>query len=64
MTQPQALQSCNSKGGSLVSIESAYQQARVLKLLKGATFDVYWLGLNEIEVEGYWEWTDGSTYSY
>ncbi|XP_035901733.1 pulmonary surfactant-associated protein D-like [Anopheles stephensi] len=53
----EAWQQCIVKGGSLVSIETAYQNSMVLKTIKNAGADGgCWLSGTDIGLEGSWVW--------
>jgi hypothetical protein len=50
------------KGGHLVTITSAGEQAMVRQLLTGAGVDVAWIGLDYSQ--GYWRWVTGEVLGY
>ncbi|KAM9450976.1 lymphocyte antigen 75-like [Clarias gariepinus] len=54
-----ALDTCLSKGGNLMSILSLHERVWISTQIGEA---IYWIGLNDIVSEGNWEWSDGSIY--
>ncbi|XP_050184740.1 macrophage mannose receptor 1-like isoform X1 [Myiozetetes cayanensis] len=58
-----ARDACISLGGNLATIPNEHVQAFLFYHLKDATSDV-WIGLNDINQEFTFLWTDGSTVSY
>ncbi|XP_019388002.1 PREDICTED: macrophage mannose receptor 1-like [Crocodylus porosus] len=54
---------CISLGGNLVTVSSAELQAFLITLIKDATDEV-WIGMNDINHEYLFLWTDGSGVSY
>ena len=55
---------CEKKGGHLVSIESVSENTLMSAMLSDTTKDEYWIGYSDIETEGMWKWSDGSTSKY
>ena len=51
---------CQLEGGHLVSIRSTEENQFVTKFVKMDT----WIGANDFNSEGDWEWSDGSTWDY
>ena len=47
----------------LASITSAAEQTSAESVI-GSSGSSVWIGLNEIAVDGVWEWSDGSPFSY
>lgn len=62
MTWPDALDFCRGLGGDLASIHNAEERDEIHALddLSGG----YWIGLNDLETEGEYVWTDGSPFDY
>ncbi|XP_059828140.1 macrophage mannose receptor 1 [Hypanus sabinus] len=54
---------CINDGGNLASIQSAKEQAFITLSLNGFPLDV-WIGLNDINQEGRYLWTEGKGVSY
>ncbi len=50
---------CEDKNGWLVSIKSSADQTSVVNS-RPSTTDTYWIGLNDLVVEGSYRWLDGS----
>ena len=48
----------------LASIRSAVEDAFVLALMKSIALGEYWIGLNDIAVEGTFVWSDGTVVDY
>ena len=55
---------CESKGGHLVSITNAQEQAAVVNLLSGCPFGVYYIGGYDLEESGNWSWVSGEPFTY
>ena len=55
---------CQTWGGDLASIASADENAAVVSIGSYSIFDPCWIGLNDIETEGTFVWSDGSNSSY
>ena len=64
LTWQEAEDDCVARGGHLASVGSEYQQ----QLLKDAAFSLWvtdwWIGLNDLEEEGTFVWSDGSEVGY
>ncbi|XP_027514430.1 macrophage mannose receptor 1-like [Corapipo altera] len=58
-----ARDACINLGGNLATIPNEHMQAFLFYHLKDATTDV-WIGLNDINQESTFLWTDGSTVTY
>jgi len=56
-----AVQYCESKGGILTSISSAFENQFVAEVCPAGTC---WIGLTDEAVEGRWKWLDGSPFTY
>eukprot|EP00794_Sanderia_malayensis_P010139 gene10139-11174_t len=51
-----------ANGGDLVSIHNAMEHQRVVQVITKAGLNEYvWIGLNDLKVEGRFEWSDGSS---
>ena len=59
---------CQSYLGDLASILDKQEEDNIRKLLSGLTDEgddkSFWLGLNDIDIEGTFVWSDGSNFSY
>ena len=57
---------CEQEGGHLTSIHSAEENLFVTSLQPkdSARDSGIWIGGNDIDTEGIWEWTDGSTWNF
>jgi hypothetical protein len=53
-----------SLGGNLITISSSTMNNQLWQLISQPTGSNYWIGLNDINVEGTFVWVDGSTSSY
>lgn len=61
-----AEKACMSFNGSteLISVSSAAENAYILRQLKDMRISQVWIGLNDRQVEGRYEWSDKSSYTY
>ena len=49
----------------MVSVTSKEEEGKVKELISNFASNVYfWIGLNDVEEEGKYEWSDGSNYIY
>ncbi|CAH1775812.1 unnamed protein product [Owenia fusiformis] len=58
---------CLDQGGDLVSINSRHESSFVLAMMFGVANQgsfKFWIGANDIDVEGGWGWSDGSPFNY
>jgi len=55
---------CLDLGGHLVAISSQQEDQRVTELQAAAGGDPVWIGLNDLDQEGSWEWTTGEPVTY
>eukprot|EP00794_Sanderia_malayensis_P019118 gene19117-21035_t len=55
---------CRSLGRDLASINSQAEEAEVEKVTRKENPHRYWLGFNDLKVEGQFEWSDGSPVTY
>ncbi|XP_013397759.1 uncharacterized protein LOC106164412 [Lingula anatina] len=60
----QARSKCIALGGDLLSIGSVTEQTYVSALISQQTGTDFWLGANDVNREGGWEWSDGSPFRY
>ncbi|NXC92725.1 MRC1 protein, partial [Certhia familiaris] len=63
LTWHAARNNCIDLGGNLVTISKKEEQAFLMSLLKNAATDA-WIGLNDINQEHTYLWTDGSSVDY
>ncbi|KAM8785461.1 C-type lectin domain family 4 member F isoform 2-T2 [Rhynchonycteris naso] len=56
-----AEQSCVSQGAHLASVTSAEEQAYLVEFTRNT---YYWIGLNDRNKEGHWQWTDGTSFNF
>ena len=52
---------CEADGMSLATVHSKRENDAIRAVARN---DVYWIGLNELDTEGSWEWIDSSTVDY
>jgi len=57
-------QACQDQGGDLATVTSGEEAAFIKQSFDGATMDHVWVGLNDIAVEGTFEWIGGEPVSY
>ncbi|WAR15636.1 MRC2-like protein, partial [Mya arenaria] len=55
---------CNSKGGSLAYIDNRLVQDAMYNVLKSNLNQNVWIGLNDLQYEGYFSWVSGEKLSY
>ncbi|WAR15589.1 MRC1-like protein, partial [Mya arenaria] len=55
---------CNSKGGSLAYIDNRLVQDAMYNVLKSNFNKNVWIGLNDLQYEGYFSWVSGEKLSY
>ena len=58
---------CNALGGDLVSLRSAEEVTMIKKTLLqryGRNQGKYWIGINDIDKDGIYSWSDGSKLTY
>uniref|UniRef100_A0A674MM68 Mannose receptor, C type 1b n=1 Tax=Takifugu rubripes TaxID=31033 RepID=A0A674MM68_TAKRU len=60
-TWPDAFKDCRKEGGDLASIHNMGEQSFAISQLGFAAGDAVWIGLNDRQVEGLFDWTDHST---
>jgi len=60
-----AREKCQLHGGDLASVTSNEEEEKVKELISYFASNVYfWIGLNDVEEEGKYVWSDGSDYIY
>uniref|UniRef100_A0A8D0EN57 C-type lectin domain-containing protein n=1 Tax=Strix occidentalis caurina TaxID=311401 RepID=A0A8D0EN57_STROC len=59
----EALISCNESNGNLASIHNPEEHGFILSQL-GYTVDELWIGLNDLNTQMYFEWSDGTPVTY
>ncbi|XP_034558610.1 macrophage mannose receptor 1-like [Notolabrus celidotus] len=63
-TWPDAQRECRNRAGDLVSISNVEDKSFVISQLGYTSTDELWIGLNDRETEGLFEWIDHSTVSF
>ncbi|XP_035491562.2 macrophage mannose receptor 1 isoform X1 [Scophthalmus maximus] len=63
-TWSDAQRECRNEGGDLVSIRNVEDQSFVISQLGYASTDKLWIGLNDMKIEGLFDWIDHSTVSF
>ena len=64
MSWEEARDFCAAKGGHLVTITSAEEQATVVSLLSNGSCNTYYIGASDAASEGTWRWVTGEAFSY
>lgn len=64
LTWFEARAACEERGASLVKIESEDEDEFIAETMDPWDGEFFWVGLNELDEEGTWVWTDGSTPAY
>ncbi|XP_061441866.1 LOW QUALITY PROTEIN: macrophage mannose receptor 1-like [Rhineura floridana] len=59
-----ALALCRKDGGDLASIHSVEEYSFIISQLGYKPTDELWIGLNDLKVQMYFEWTDGTPVTY
>lgn len=55
---------CEAKGGHLVTITSADEQALAIQLMQSGLYCTYHIGCSDAAEEGVWQWVTGEAFSY
>ncbi|XP_070535376.1 macrophage mannose receptor 1-like isoform X2 [Ptychodera flava] len=55
---------CRKMNANLASFSSLDQEILIFRVAKVARFEVVWIGLNDIDTEGNYVWSDGSNVNY
>ncbi|XP_069548457.1 macrophage mannose receptor 1-like [Brachyistius frenatus] len=63
-TWSDAQRGCRKEGGDLVTIRNVEDQSFLISQLGYASSDELWIGLNDRQVEGLFDWSDHSTVSF
>ncbi|KAM6948653.1 macrophage mannose receptor 1b [Aplochiton taeniatus] len=64
LTWHQAHASCRQQGAHLLSITEPHDQTQTLTAMMWKTQSKLWMGLNILDQERGWQWTDGRPYRY
>ena len=64
MTWSQAKSYCEERGGYLLAIEDADEQAFINQILSGRSIYAYAIGATDEETEGVWKWVNGKPVEY
>jgi len=64
MSWVEAVNYCVEVDAVLTSIHSAEENAYINDYVRNSTTDDCWIGLNDIDNEGDWQWVDGTTFDY
>ncbi|XP_053119453.1 macrophage mannose receptor 1 isoform X2 [Hemicordylus capensis] len=59
-----ALTLCRKQGGDLASIHNIEEYSFILSQLGYKPTDELWIGLNDLKIQMYFEWTDGTPVTY
>ena len=54
---------CRNKGGDLASFSNIGEQSEAMSGISHSNL-FFWIGLSDLEREGKWKWSDGSTSSW
>uniref|UniRef100_A0A8C4UHR9 Macrophage mannose receptor 1 n=1 Tax=Falco tinnunculus TaxID=100819 RepID=A0A8C4UHR9_FALTI len=60
----EALTSCNESSGNLASIHNPEEHGFILSQLGYKAVDELWIGLNDLNIQMYFEWSDGTPVTY
>ncbi|XP_062590373.1 galactose-specific lectin nattectin-like, partial [Saccostrea cucullata] len=60
----QARSHCQGIGANLASIHSDAESLQLLSIIGRLTAQDFWIGLNDREKEGDWQWSDGTPLDY
>ncbi|NXE75187.1 MRC1 protein, partial [Cochlearius cochlearius] len=60
----EALRSCNESNGELASIHNPEEHGFILSQLGYKAADELWIGLNDLNTQMYFEWSDGTPVTY
>ncbi|KFP11519.1 Macrophage mannose receptor 1, partial [Egretta garzetta] len=60
----EALRSCNESNGNLASIHNPEEHGFILSQLGYKAADELWIGLNDLNTQMYFEWSDGTPVTY
>uniref|UniRef100_A0A663EC36 Macrophage mannose receptor 1 n=1 Tax=Aquila chrysaetos chrysaetos TaxID=223781 RepID=A0A663EC36_AQUCH len=60
----EALISCNESNGNLASIHNPEEHSFILSQLGYKAVDELWIGLNDLNTQMYFEWSDGTPVTY
>ncbi|NWU97742.1 MRC1 protein, partial [Upupa epops] len=60
----EALISCSESNGSLASVHSLEEHSFILSQLGYKAVDALWIGLNDLNTQMYFEWSDGTPVTY
>jgi hypothetical protein len=66
ITWPEAKAEAEARGGHLVTLSSAEEQAEVDAVVSSNTLNIgmAWIGAFDIDHDGIWEWVDGTPFNY
>ncbi|NXS05960.1 MRC2 protein, partial [Oxylabes madagascariensis] len=59
----EAWNSCEQQGANLLSITEIHEQTYINGLLTGYS-STLWIGLNDLDINGGWQWSDNSPLKY
>jgi len=55
---------CVQLGGDLVTVDNQSENQWLSKMLNSYSGDKWWMGFNDLQQEGKWQWVDGSPVGY